>query len=155
MAVLVSISIGAEDGDKSIPTYLPDSTTLAQAQGFLTGFAPLIDAITGGVIQSASVSFDLTLPGGLKTDQVGDVSVHRGGLFGYRNTSPYKWSQFVPTLTESLFIGEAVNVGDTDVGAYATAMEDGITVSGTAIQPTNEYGNDLTSNVTATQSFRK
>lgn len=155
MAVLVSASYSTPDGRKSIETFLPPATTLVQAQGFMTGFLPLVDAIIGGVIQDASVTFPLTMPGGLKTTPDAGATVHRGGLFGYDNPSPYKWSQYVGSLTPSLLIGKDVNVGDTDVAAYITAMESGITVSGTPIQPTNQYDDDLTSNTTAVESFRK
>lgn len=155
MAVLVSLSMSTPDGRKSVQTFLPAATTLAQAQGFMTGFAPLIDAIVGGVINEAIVSFPLTLPGGLKSSADAGATVHRGGLFGFDNASPYKWSQYVPSLTPALLIGTSVNVGDTDVAAYLTAMETGITVSGTPITPTNEYDDNLTTNVTAVESFRK
>lgn len=155
MAVLVSMSIETSDGRKSVPVFLPNATTLVQAQGFMTGFAPLVNAITGGVIVGAEVSFPLTLPGGLRTTADAGATVHRGGLFGYDNPSPYKWSQYIPSLTPTLFIGDLVNVGDTDVGAYITAMESGIDVSGTFIQPTNQYDDDLTTQVTAAEAFRK
>jgi len=155
MAVLMSLPIVTPDGRKSIEVFLPAAATLAQAQGFATGFAPLIDAITGGVIVGAQVTFPLTLPGGLKTTPDTGATVHRGGLFGYDNASPYKWSQYVGSLTPTLFIADLVNVGDTDVGAYITAMEDGINVSGTFVQPTNEYDDDLTTNVSAKEAFRK
>jgi len=155
MAVLVSLSMSTPDGRKSVDTFLPPATTLVQAQGFMTGFAPLVDVIVGGVINEASVSFPLTLPGGLKSSPDVGATVHRGGLFGYDNPSPYKWSQYIPSLTPTLLIGEQVNVGDSDVGAYITAMESGITVSGTPIQPTNQYDDDLTTNTTAVESFRK
>ena len=155
MAVLVSLSMSTPDGRKSVETFLPSATTLVQAQGFMTGFAPLVDAIVGGVIQEASVSFPLTLPGGLKSSADAGATVHRGGLFGYDNPSPYKWSQYIPSITPALLIGKDVNVGDTDVAAYITAMESGITVSGTPIQPTNQYDDDLTTNTTAVESFRK
>jgi hypothetical protein len=155
MAVLVSMSIVTPDGRKSMDTFLPAATTLAQAQGFITSFAALIDTIVGGVIVDANVSFPLTLPGGIKSTPDAGATVHRGGLFGYDNPSPYKWSQYVPSLSPSLLLGDAVNVGDTDVGAYITAMESGITVSGTPVQPTNQYDDDLTTNVSAVESFRK
>jgi hypothetical protein len=155
MAVLVSTSVQTSDGRKTIEVFLPAATTLAQAQGFLTGFAPLVDVIMGGVIVEASVSFPLTLPGGLKSSQDAGATVHRGGLFGYDNASLYKWSQYIPSLTPTLFVGDLVNVGDTDVAAYITAMESGITVSGTPVQPTNQYDDDLTTQITAVESFRK
>ncbi len=155
MGVLVSLSLSTPDGRKSVETFLPPASTLAQVQGFVTAFAPLIDAIVGGVINEATVSFPLTLPGGLKTSADSGATVHRGGLFGFDNPSPYKWSQYVPSLTPTLFVGKDVNVGDTDVAAYLTAMEDGITVSGTPIQPQNQYDDDLTTNTTAVESFRK
>jgi len=155
VAVLVSMSIQTPDGRKSIPTFLPAATTLAQAQGFLTQFAPLVDVITDGVIVEAEVSFPLTLPGGLKTTPNAGGTVHRGGLFGYDNASPYKWSQYIASLLPADLIGDAVNIGDTDVAAYITAMESGLTVSGTPIQPTNQYDDDLTTNVSAVEAFRK
>lgn len=155
MAVLISIPIVTPDGRKAVTVFLPPATTLAQAGGFVTGFAPLIDAITGGVIVGAEVTLPLALPGGLKTTPDAGATVHRGGLFGFDNPSPYKWSQYVGSLTPTLFNGKLVNVGDTDVNAYLTAMESGITVSGTPVQPTNEYDDDLTTNVSAREAFRK
>ncbi|HMC99947.1 MAG TPA: hypothetical protein VKH37_07335 [Ferruginibacter sp.] len=154
--VLVSISTVSADGKRqAIDTWLPSGTTLAQAQGWLTGQAPLIDAITGAKILDANVSFPLTLPGGLKSSADVSSTNHRGGLFGFDNPSPYKWSQYIGALLPALIIGEDVNVGDTDVAAYLAAMEDGITVSGTPIQPTNQYGDDLTANVSAKAALRK
>lgn len=153
--VLLSLKIEASGEPKSIDMFLPASTTLAQAQGYLTGIAPLIDAIAGGVILGSEVTLPMTLPGGLKTSQVTGATVHRGGLFGFDNASPYKWSEYVPSLLIGLFNGKDVNVGDTDVNAFITAIEDGITVSSVAIHQTNQYADVLTTNLTAKQSFRK
>ena len=154
----VSVTLGIQDSagvPKTVLTRLPSATTLAQAQGFVTSYAALVDTIVGGVVTYAEVTLPLTLPGGIKSTPDVSSTVHRGGLFGYDNPSPFKWSQYLPSLVPSLFTGELVNIGDDDVAAYITAMEDGVTVSGTPIQPTNGYGDDLTTNTTATESFRK
>jgi len=66
----VSVTIGVNDSagvPKTILTRLPSGTTLAQAQGFLTAFVALVDAIIGGVVTYAEVTLPLTLPGGLKS----------------------------------------------------------------------------------------
>ncbi len=154
--VLISLPMVSADGErKAIDIWLPSSVTLVQAQGYLTAMAPLIDAINGAVLGQATVTLPLTMPSGLKSSAAAGSTVHRGGLFGFDNASPYKWSEFVPALTPTLFTGTLVNVGDTDVNAFLSAVEAGVDVSGTTIHQTNQYGDVLTTSVSAKESFRK
>jgi len=108
--VLVQYTVQDVAGaQESIPTFFADGTTLSQVQTEVTAMAPLLDAVTGSKLTKASVTFPLTLPGGIKTDPVATYLNSRGGLLGYDCLDTrYKWSTRIPALLEAFISGDDV-----------------------------------------------
>jgi hypothetical protein len=113
------ISLGVVDylGDrKTIALYLPDTTTVATINTVLSTFLPALDDVIDGKIDSASVQFGLTLPGGLKGSAIVGKDVHNGANLTFDVTgSDYSHSIYVPTWEEAGFAGQSVLItGDYD-----------------------------------------
>lgn len=118
MANVHVISIGVEDylgGRKTIPLYLPATTTVATINTLLGTMLPLLDAVIDPKISSASVQFGLTLPGGLKADAIAGKDVHNGANLTYDPAdTDYAFSIYIPGWEEAGFAGQAV----LETGAY-------------------------------------
>lgn len=153
----VSFSIEDRDGDNSTVIIFLDSTfTLAQYAGFVTNFAPLLDAVTQGKIVSATLNMDMTLPGGLKASATSTAENQVGGLWTMATPARYKHGIRVPALVDSLFVGKNVNYSAAGAAQnFTNAITGGVDVSGTQIIPRDGYGNDLTSVATAVKSIRR
>lgn len=153
----VSFSIEDRDGDNSTVVIFVDSTfTLAQYAGFVTAFAPLLDAVTQGKIVSATLNMDMTLPGSLKSSATSTAENQVGGLWTLATPARYKHGLRVPALIDSLFVGKNVNYSAAGAGQnFTNAVTGGVDVSGTQIIPRDGYGNDLTSVATAVKSIRR
>lgn len=150
---IVSFSVRDSDGDtNSIPIYVDTGLTVAEYQAMVTAFAPLLDTIVGSVLESASLTIDMNLPAGLKTDPVANIENQKGANLSFSAAnSRYKHGMRIPGLLPTLFSGKSVNTGDADVAAFVQAILNG---EATAV-PRDRQGNDLTGLVTAVKSFRK
>lgn len=129
---------------ESVQFNLFDTSTLAQIQTETTAFAPLLDAITGAVIEKATVTFPLTLPGGIKTDPVADYRNTRGALIGFDVLdSRYRWTNRVPAILEAFISGNDIIIGISgdlfDYTQWLAALSD----PGPAINYTNQYDEGL------------
>ena len=151
---LISYSIKAAVGKpKSLPIYVPTSgLTIANAQLFSDDMAAALDAVTEGVIETASVTFTLTLPSGLKTTAVTNSDIQEGALFSMTpaNTA-YNQGIWVPAFLQSLFAGEDVPYAS---GAAATFKDLLINGSHTVL-PSDRYANDLVGITSAVKTFRR
>ena len=126
---------------KSIVMPMADAESIADIQTFVTNHALILDDVVGGVITAATVSYALTLPGGLDPTADIDHPVKHGGLFGFSATgTAYRYGIYVPTVKHALIAegGNIANAGDT-----ATWITD--LLSGTEISPTNKHENVLAS----------
>jgi hypothetical protein len=153
----VSFSIEDRDGDNNTVVVFVDNTfTLAQYQGFVTAFAPLLDGVTNGKVVSATLNMEMTLPGGLKASATSGAENQVGGLWTLATPARYKHGIRVPALVDSLFVGKNVNYSAAGAAQnFTNALTGGVDVSGTQIIPRDGYGNDLTSVATAVKSIRR
>lgn len=155
---LISWTIRDADGDKDTVTMYFDGTgkDIADYQSYVTVVTPLIEAVVDGVIESASVSVGVTLPGGGKTDPVAGSEVQKGGLLQFSATgTPYTHSIRIPSMKPSLFSGDSVVTGTPPVSTLVTAIVDGDSTSGTLVNPTNKYAMDISGLKAGAKSFRK
>jgi hypothetical protein len=152
--VIVSTRITATgQKDRSLPVYLPNATTLAQAQAFFTAFAPLLDAVIDGVVAEGNVQLPLTVPGSLKGSSNSGAELRRGALLDYSAANiNYQFGLWVPGWLPTGFAGSTVVVSGA-FGSFVNGMLNTIGASGAA--PTDRYGNDLTTFNKGVKSFRK
>jgi hypothetical protein len=142
--------IGDQGDTKTLVVYFPATVTVTQMLSFSDDFAPLLDAVIDGVIQTATIKLAVTLPGGLRTTPVATSDVHEGALLTFDVASTtFAFSHYIPTWRD--YSDDQVNLAGTGVGAFITELEDG---DGT-ISPSDRYANDLLTNTAATKVNRK
>jgi len=149
---LLSIKVGDDAGkSKNVPVYFTSSVTPANIQTFATAFIPLLDAVIDGVVESASLTLDITVPGGIKTTPVVDSTVRRGAVESFGTPGRFDWSLYVPSFSLAMIVGGNINIADADVVAFNAAY---VTGAG-GFTPSNGLGLDLTALRHAAESFRK
>lgn len=149
---LLSVKIVDDSGkSKNLPFFFTNSVTPANIQSFATAALPLLDGVIDGVIESASIATDITVPSGLKATPVTDSTVRRGGVFSFSNPTRFNWSLYVPSLSLTKIISGAIDTEDADMVAFVAAY---VTGAG-GFTPSNGYGLDLTGLVAAREAFRK
>jgi hypothetical protein len=149
---LISFSIRDIRGKRGqVHVYVPNSFTIAQIQTYVTALAVDVNAMTGGVVDSAQVTLALTLPGGLRATPVEDVFVSNGAnwAFSAENTN-YRHTIHIPAFNPSLIDGGEI----VDAGGVIAAFEPHITAGDTVVLPSDQYGNDLTAVLGKSLSFR-
>lgn len=155
MALVNTISIPITDdagASRRMVYHTPAAATLAQIQTMWDLAAVELDALTGGIISAPDVTLALTNPGGLKVTALLDHFNRQGALisFGAADTN-YSWSQFVPSLRDTLITAGAIEVGLSGFTDWRDRMLSGDAV----VLPTNPYGDDIDTFQAATLSFRK
>lgn len=136
-------------GDKStVEIPIPDSVALTNLAPAVVAMTDLIADLMTGAIERAGVTLDvdissLALPGiaGLVSD------VQEKAAFAFRTVDGFIKRLTLPTVDESILFlpgSREVDVTDTNVAAFVTAMTDGFT-AGALIQPCDSRESDLDS----------
>lgn len=156
MALVDIVSFGILDftgGRKTLPIYFADPITLTQADDFISAGAPLLDALIDGQIIDAVLTLSRSLPGGLKTSPVAGNTAREGALLSIEAAGTvYTFDSYVPSVSNSHFIGNLLNDTDTAVTDWYTEMTG---PGGGQPDPTDKNANDLTTVRKAVRAFRK
>jgi len=141
----VAIPIPAPTALSDIPEAVQDMTAL------------LVPMVTGGIVGAGMrVEVDVT---GVSTAVAGAVAdVQEKARFVFRGANMFLKSLSIPTFPEALFVAGSneVDITDTDVAAFVTAMEDGFLLSSTnTILPCDGRGDDLDDLVEAVEAWGK
>lgn len=154
-SMLVSIQ-DAKGNQSTTELHLPSTITLAQAAGFATQLAPLIDAVITGAVTRIGLAASFTLPGGIRAAALTNADVEEGARFQFRTENGFRTGFRIPTFNETLIASNsrAVDLEDTDVAALVNAIEDGLTVSSVLIEPTDMRDDDVVALVGALESFQ-
>lgn len=149
---LLSVKVVDDAGkSKTVPVFFTSSVTPANIQTFATDFIPLLDATIDGMITEATVTLDITVPGGIKASPVVDSTVRRGAVESFANPSRFNWSLYIPSFSLALITGGNIDITDAAVIALNAAY---VTGAG-GFTPSNGLGLDLTAFLRAAESFRK
>lgn len=146
------------DGDTStFAVKIPDATyTLANLAEFAKEFGDLINAVTDAVIVDVRLVASFPVDENWRTLPVQDCEVQKGALFAFQAAdTEFRHSIRIPGFRPSKFAGNSVNTGDADVIALKNALISGLDASGVVVLPSDKYGNDLVSMISAVKSFRK
>lgn len=129
--------------------------TLAQITAVHDAVLAAVDGVTGGVIESSSISLFPELPAGLKANPEAASDVQEGALLSFDLTnSNYVDSVFIPAVKQSLVgaDGQSIDIAD----ALITALMAELTVVGTATSPaSNRFGVTYNDLAAAEKTFRK
>lgn len=155
MALVTTLSVPVIDDAgkiKRVPVHFPATVTLAQIQAYSDTFAVAIDDVVGGILSAPTVTFQLTLPGGLDVAVTADHFNRQGALlnFGAANTN-YSHSVYVPSWLDTGIAAGEITVAGSPWADFITLLSTG---DGT-IAPTDKQGNDLEALQSAALSFRK
>jgi len=148
------------DGDKSVvqikmPRSLVDA--IDDAAAIATGLGTLLNAIITGAIVDVSACVGVDLDAGW-TDTPGATSdIQHKALFSFRTEENFPTLLSIPTfdLTKFSAGSKDVNLADSDVDAFVTAITDGITVSAVNYDPSDRRGDDVVSLDAAREQFRR
>ncbi len=140
MGNLLSVSLRDVLGKREpVAIWFGDGEALENIQNWLTVFAAALDAVTGSVIESATVRMGLTLPGGLKTDPTDDYLNREGGILSFNvEDSAFRESIRIGAYLKSLSSGLQIP----NTGATATLVT--AILDDTDAVATDAYGNALT-----------
>lgn len=165
MAFSIYFNIGDAKGDTSTVTVpVPTTTDVADAALFVEAIGPLIGALTGGSLVSAGVNIEVDTSGiGGFTAASTLSDVQEKARFAFRTAGGFLKSLSLPTFIESKFVnsgaGKEVDLTDTDVSSFVTAMEDGLSVTGLGgtgtVSPSDYRGDDIVSIEEAREAWGK
>jgi hypothetical protein len=152
---IVSLQIRDADGDvKSLPVYVGTGNTLQQLRDTAIDLSGFLDEVIDGVIESATITIETPVAGGLKTTAVVGSEVQRGALLSYMPSgTTYRFSLFIPTWQNAGFSGNDVNYTD----LYLEAIDkfvDGFTAT-QGVKATDRNGNPFASFIEGFKKFRK
>lgn len=149
---LLSIKTIDEAGRARTDTiFFPPAATLAEIQTFATGYIPILDDAVGGIVDSATVTLNLALPGPLKGAAVVNVDNRVAGLITFDNGSRFKHGHYFRGLLPGLFTADEVDMADILVIALVNALQTGIA----GVTPSNGYGFDIGAPVSSKKSLLK
>jgi len=154
--VIASFRLKDADGEPfTWPYYASydDTNTIADMGTDLIGLGTLLDAVTDGQIVRNRVTVQFALDGGYKSAPVSGSEIERTGLLNYPLVGLLgkSYSQDVPSWAYSKFVGNAINLADSDVIAFNAY------VSGSSpfLGYDNTWGYRLGTVLSARKSFRK
>lgn len=163
MAFFVIYTIVDEDGKESTTEVkIPSTSLFTNAVIFAAEMAQLIDPLIRGIIRRIGVAFLVDMSGitGLKTTALAGADVEEGARFQFLTVGGFPTSLRLPTFDEAFIIPatDQVDLADTDVAAFTTAMVSGINLvpaggTGTT-QPNDARDEDIVSLTSALESFQ-
>lgn len=144
-----------DKNEASVPVYLPSGLTLAVVQAFSDFFVPLLDDGTGSQVMEASVTFELTLPGGLKATPDANILNERGGLITFDTTGPRADSFRIPAILPAIMSGDSFSLEDSVIAALITALTTEHSSAGTPVRPVTSQNYQYSAARAGKRSFRK
>jgi len=142
----------AKAKSKRTHVYAQTGGTLVELQTFVDANAPLLDVIIEGQITAISFTRQLVIPGGLKGAPLANCDVEEGAnmLFDVSATN-YNHGIRLPSLLQTLFTGEEVDIADLDLIAWSNNI-----INGTAgVVPSDRYGGDVIGLLSGAKTFRR
>lgn len=157
----ILLSIQDEKGVTSTTELnLEDSGLPLIQQAFAGEIAKLVDGMTTGAITRVGATFNIPLPSGIKTAPQANSDVEEGARFQFRTANGFYSGMRIPTFDESKIVTgtRAVDLTDSDVAAFVTAMTDGIDMTaagfvGVTEEPVDKRGEDLVALEFAREQF--
>lgn len=146
-----------EDGDDATTTIkVPTTFSLAQYTEFGAALATLMNNIIEGAITGADLCLAADVSGLTTNLTSGADDVEDIGAFQFATGDGRPVKVNVPGLDETkVAVGtDDINQVDVDVAAFIAAMNNGLTVPGGTIQPTDVGEDDITNLTYARERFR-
>jgi hypothetical protein len=145
----ISFFFNVQDGKtppqtSTIEIPFPNTTPVSVFVAGVDAIGQLIHPLVTGGLKSAGVKITIDVPTWGPT-AINTADVQEKMEFGVRASNGFLKRLNIPTIDESMFIPGSTE-GDTSEAAllaFNDFLEDGITVGGTLIQPSDSHGSDL------------
>lgn len=141
----------------SIPINFDSTVALADVAAAAQALAPLIDAVSGGLIDSADLTLPIDLSGvsGLKSTAETSIANERGGLITFDTTGPRADSVRIPAISFTKMPGNEFSLLDTDVAALVTYLHTDHTINAHTVRIKTSQGYDFVTARRGVKSRRK
>lgn len=160
MALTYAVTYEMEDDSGDVATFdipIPTTFALADYAEFGRGMATFVDALTSGIVRSASLGINVDLSS-LTGNVVGAGSdVEEIASFQYLTLAGRKVNVNVPGADETDVLPNSDDldvVGDVNIAAFNNAMLNGVAVTAGTIIPCDVAEEDLSSLNYAREAFR-
>jgi hypothetical protein len=154
MALVSAISMSVVDDrgkSESVVVYVPADATLEEIQAFSNELVTALNSVTGGFIESSTVTINLSLPAGIRSGADADAFNTTGAILGFSAANTiYRQSIRIPAIVPNLVSGGEVVADHALLMAVRNLMISG----NAATDPVDKYGNDINGFIGASMSFR-
>lgn len=157
MAISVVYTVSDAKGDQStfsIP--VPDGTSLTDLLDFAQDMTALLQPLINGALRDVHFVIPVSFVSWPAASSLSDIQ--EKARFAFRTVNGFLKHLSLPAVVESIFApgSRSVDLSDTDVAAFVTAMVDGITAASTnVIEPCDVRDEDLTELEAATEAWGK
>lgn len=146
----LTYTVRDSDGDRAtFRVNLPTATAQADVITYAQYLAGLTDDVIEGVIESIQATLSIALPEGLKGTTT-NSDVEHGARLSFQTANGFTTSFRLPTIMDAMLVGHEVYQADTAMAALISAIVTG----DSGVSPCDQRGEDITSIVTAVESFR-
>ena len=149
---LYSFTVQDADGERTaFPVYfqIDDTTTLADLNTGLVAYGTLLDAILDGQIVKNRLTVEFGVDSGYKGAPVAGSEIEVTGLISFNLDAPEgkTYSNDIPAFARSKFVGNKINLTDSDVAAW--------TARGISATPPSERNDLWSGGLLSVRSGRK
>lgn len=156
MAISVVFTVSDAKGDQStFSVPIPSTVAIADIADFANGLAALIEPLCNGALRDLHFAIPVTFTPWAAAASISDIQ--EKARFAFRTTNSFLKHLSIPTAVESIFAAGSrdVDLANTDVAAFVTAMVDGITINTHDVEPCDVRGEDLTELESASEAWGK
>lgn len=152
-----TLSTGRVRNTQSLAYFIDSgSLTLAQLITYWEVAMAAIDGVTGGVIESGSLTLFPDLPGGLNATPAANSDVQEGGLLTFSLTGlPYTDAVRIPAFDQTLFGADGISIPNAGATATLITLLTGGAASPNDIAAQNRFAATYAAFAAGKKSFRK
>lgn len=157
IAAAVTYEFTDDSGETATTTvHIPNTFSIAQYTEFARAMADLMDNIVSGVVSRAELTFTLDVSALTGNNAQANSDVQEIGAFLFRTAEGREVSINIPGINESTVAANSddLDLLDTNIAAFTTAILNGIAVAGGTPGPTDANEADITTIVYAREQFR-
>lgn len=149
---LVTMTITDAGGNsKSVVLPVPDTATYAEICSFVLEIDSLVDAVISGIIESAQVTMNCPIDGGLNSTPADDMLVSDGGILGFAvSGSVYRTSIYIPTYAANLMSNDKDIPNSGATASLVTAL-----LGGANADVSDKFENVISAFLSGTKVHRK
>lgn len=143
--VATKINFLLQDGEAStrfasFPVYVQDGLATATLQALVDRWIPLIEAVSGSVVNGVEVVLNMSVAARTRTVPVNNIVNERGALITFSTSGPRAESVRIPAILPAIMPGDEFSIADVNVVAITDELTDTPTVNSEVITYFTPYG---------------